>query len=125
MLNDARFCRYLPRLNLTYEARHDLDVSVCSRALLVGAMTWNSEEGRKKTSKREIRSPPFLRINNWEGPLIFFPRTRHYPNSVRAPASLVSVPAITQFSPLPPLTLRMNPFRLLASYDDRNRGLVS
>ena len=63
MLNDARSCRYLSRLDLTYEARPDLDVSVCCRAHLVGAMRWNSEGG-KKTSKREIQSSLSTRTSN-------------------------------------------------------------
>lgn len=63
MLNDARSCRHLPRLDLTYEARPDLDVSVCCWALLVGAMRWNSEGGRKKHPNEKSNLPyPLVQV---------------------------------------------------------------
>ena len=63
MVNDARSCRHLPRLDLTYEGRPDLDVSVCCWALLVGAMRWNSEGGRKKHPNEKSNLPyPLVQV---------------------------------------------------------------
>jgi len=86
MLNDALSCRYLQRLDLTYEGRQRFGC-ICP---LRGCPSWcydlNFRRGPKKISQPEIRSPPSSRTCHWG---------RLYVGDLLHPEPAVPVSAVT------------------------------